>query len=196
MALFRLEQNCTVTSKWAMMQYSPASIRTMTADTISDIIAQVASANPQRCKTSLDRRIIKLIEELGEIAEAFLSVTRVCPKKKTWADVREEAADVLIVAIDIALTLQPNDLAGYVRDNGHRINFGFHQLVWRISRLCADFGECYQSDPVQADEYAAEMVCYAFALNRLLDESYAVRSEVARKIKKWKRKASISTMCH
>ncbi len=74
--------------------------------TISDIIDLVANANPDRKYENLSRRIIKIFEEIGEVSEAFLSSTsdESNRKNKSHADVQEEAVDVLIVAIDIALT--------------------------------------------------------------------------------------------
>lgn len=165
----------------------------MTPDLISNILDLVARANPTRCATSLDRRVTKLLEEIGEIAQAFLSVTTPDnDKKKTWDDVREEAADVLIVAVDIALTpldgaVDQSSLERYVCDNLHRINLGFHQIVWRISRLNAGFGSSH-NDPPTARQYSAEMVRYAFALNLLWDDPDLLCGEVRRKIRKWKRK--------
>src|SRR6185437_5449114 len=72
---------------------------------IETIIEHVAEANPDRNLANLNRRVIKLFEELGELSEAYLASTSSHSyKERTWNDVREEAADVLIVAIDIALT--------------------------------------------------------------------------------------------
>lgn len=56
----------------------------------------------QRDETVRNRRIIKLMEELGEVSEAFLNVTSPNNRKnKSWNDVREELVDSFIVAIDI-----------------------------------------------------------------------------------------------
>lgn len=77
----------------------------MTNHTDQTIIAAIGDANPTRHFGNLGRRIIKLQEELGEHAEAYLNVTSVGNGKgKTWDDVREESADILIVAVDVALT--------------------------------------------------------------------------------------------
>jgi NTP pyrophosphatase (non-canonical NTP hydrolase) len=70
----------------------------------------IKMANPYRDYANLSRRSIKLIEELGEVAEAWLSVTSPSNgKMKTWDDVREEIADCLIVALDIAWTALPGE---------------------------------------------------------------------------------------
>lgn len=72
------------------------------------IIPAIRDANPTRNNGNLGRRVIKLCEELGEHAEAYLNISSAGNGKgKTWDDVREEAADILIVAVDVALT--PND---------------------------------------------------------------------------------------
>lgn len=49
-----------------------------------------------------DRRLIKLIEEMGEVSEAFLNITSSNNlKNKSWEDVREELVDCFIVGLDI-----------------------------------------------------------------------------------------------
>lgn len=70
------------------------------------IIADIRAANDTREATNIGRRLIKLNEEIGEHAEAYLnaSSTNNNGKNKTWDDVREEAADCVIVAVDVALT--------------------------------------------------------------------------------------------
>ena len=69
------------------------------------IIQSIRDANLTRNVCNIARRVIKLHEELGEHAEAYLNVTNAGNgKKKCWDDVREEAADLLIVAVDVALT--------------------------------------------------------------------------------------------
>jgi hypothetical protein len=166
---------------------------TMTPEIISSVLDSVARANPTRSGPSLERRVSKLLEEIGETAQAFLSVTSVNnDKKKTWADVCEEAADVLIIAVDIALTpldraVDQQRLGRYVQDNLHRVNMGFHAIIWRISRLNAMFGSNHD-DADTARQCSSEMVRYAFALNSLLGDPTLLCAMVQRKIKKWKRK--------
>ena len=73
------------------------------------IIPAIRDANLTRQSGNYGRRLIKLQEELGEHAEAYLNVTSAGNGKgKTWDDVREEAADILIVAVDVALTPRPD----------------------------------------------------------------------------------------
>lgn len=73
---------------------------------IVQIVDLVAEANPTRTFENLGRRIIKLGEEFGEVSEAYLNVTSASNGKGlTWDDVREEFADVAIVALDVALTV-------------------------------------------------------------------------------------------
>jgi len=82
-----------------------------------DIIEKVQEANPDRSMKTLDRRILKLQEEAGECAQAYLSISSLLnSKNKTWNDVRTEAIDVIVIALDVALTRFPvdkgEDLAG------------------------------------------------------------------------------------
>lgn len=77
----------------------------MTPENIKYIIDSVSNANLQRSVDNFDRRCEKFLEELGELAEARLGYTsKNNPKNKTLDDVKEEAVDVLIVALDISLT--------------------------------------------------------------------------------------------
>ncbi len=73
---------------------------------ISDqLVEMVRNANPERSDKNVLRRLLKVLEELGEASEACLSVSSPHNyKDKSWADYREESADTLIVLIDIALT--------------------------------------------------------------------------------------------
>lgn len=75
---------------------------------MTDIVRTIHAAQPDRSLANIGRRLIKLLEEQGEIAEAWLNVTSPAnAKQKTWGDVREEAADALIVLLDVALTDVP-----------------------------------------------------------------------------------------
>ena len=80
---------------------------------MGDFLARVEKANTPRAFATMARRIIKIGEELGELGEAFLVSTTTAPsrKVKTYADVREEAIDVAIVALDVALTPMPGEEA-------------------------------------------------------------------------------------
>ena len=76
-----------------------------------DLVKAIYDANPTRHHGNLIRRLMKQMEELGEAAEAYLNVTSAGNgKKKTWADVREEMADQVIVAVDCALTPTPDQV--------------------------------------------------------------------------------------
>lgn len=164
--------------------------------TIPVIIELVAKANPGRQKDNLNRRIHKLLEEVGEVSEAWLNATSATNhKKKTWKDVEEEAADVLIVAIDIALTpidldsqsVLQNRITTYVEQWLHHIDVGYDLLVWRITSTAARFGENYKDQPESAHPYSADMVRYAFALVNAVfkRDSAKIVDEVSCKLRKW-----------
>lgn len=74
-----------------------------------NLIEEIWKANKDRRKVQDPaRRVIKLAEEMGECAQAYLSVTSEANEKnKTWKDVMEEAIDTAIVALDIAMTDNP-----------------------------------------------------------------------------------------
>jgi hypothetical protein len=75
-----------------------------------DIISLIDVANPGRKLKNMDRRIMKAGEEYGEAVQAFLAVTSKNNKKqKSWADVREELSDFVIVGLDVLLTRFPDE---------------------------------------------------------------------------------------
>lgn len=78
---------------------------------MTDIMTMIYEANKgRRNLQNLHRRITKTGEELGELGEAFLYVTSIeNSKNKTWEDVREEAVDIILMGVDIALTPLPGD---------------------------------------------------------------------------------------
>ncbi len=78
---------------------------------MTDIIKLIYEANKgRRSLPNLHRRITKAGEELGELNEAYLYVTSISnSKNKTWEDVREEAVDVILMGVDLALTPLPID---------------------------------------------------------------------------------------
>lgn len=73
------------------------------------LVKLVREANPHRTPQNIRRRLTKILEELGEASEAYLSVSSPHNyKNKSWEDYREEAADTLIVLLDVALTVIDN----------------------------------------------------------------------------------------
>ena len=69
-------------------------------------IQEIGAVN--RSPATVERRLLKATEELGELAEAVLSATSASNAKgKTWMDVVDEACDVAIMGIDIAMTKPP-----------------------------------------------------------------------------------------
>jgi NTP pyrophosphatase (non-canonical NTP hydrolase) len=74
-----------------------------------DMLELVRVANPERNFNSLSRRLIKLMEELGECSEAYLNITSSHNGKgKSEEDLIEELVDTVIVSIDCVLTKPPS----------------------------------------------------------------------------------------
>lgn len=72
---------------------------------MEDLVNMVGRVNPYRSTKNVERRLVKILEELGETSEAYLSVSSSNNyKAKAWLDYREEACDTLIVLIDVGLT--------------------------------------------------------------------------------------------
>jgi NTP pyrophosphatase (non-canonical NTP hydrolase) len=69
-------------------------------------IQEIGAVN--RSPATVERRLLKATEELGELAEAVLSATSASNAKgKNWMDVVDEACDLAIMGIDIAMTKPP-----------------------------------------------------------------------------------------
>lgn len=69
-------------------------------------IQEIGAVN--RRADNVERRVLKTTEEVGELAEAILSVTsKSNAKGKKWMDIVDEACDVAIMGIDIAMTPPP-----------------------------------------------------------------------------------------
>jgi hypothetical protein len=77
---------------------------------MEDIVKMVWDANPGRKIKNLGRRMMKAGEEYGEALQAYLAVTSKNNKKqKSWADVREELTDTIIVNFDALMTRFPDE---------------------------------------------------------------------------------------
>ncbi len=88
------------------------------------IVETIRDVNPHRTIGNVERRFIKVLEELGEASEAYLSVSSPHNyKSKTWLDFREESIDTMIVLIDIALT-----------DIGGGVNIGYMEGAFELGR--------------------------------------------------------------
>jgi NTP pyrophosphatase (non-canonical NTP hydrolase) len=167
----------------------------MKQETIATIIDLVAAANPTRNMGNLNRRVKKLFEELGEISEAELNATATSTyKNKTWEDVQEEAADVLIVAIDIALT-QLNDKDFDMREQVSDVEMwlptmaalGYDDVFWLVAVNAGRFGPNYKTVPIAARHYSGDAVRYAFALAEIVfpHQEPALLGMVVKKLQKW-----------
>jgi hypothetical protein len=153
----------------------------MHSDNMTTIIDLVTQANPERSTANLRRRLHKLLEELGELSEAYLSVTdtTISTKNKTWLDVREEAVDVLIVAIDIAVTdaaIQPLPIGDVDYDG----------IIWQMAYHLGTMGEFLHDEHVYRSS-ANMLACYGFTLVDLFfdGDPDGVLAEVQRKLAKW-----------
>lgn len=168
---------------------------------IDEISLLVRAANRGRFHSNLHRRTTKLIEELGELSQAWLNVTSSSnSKQKTWNDVREEIADCLIVALDIAWTPLPNesDVIVVIPALAESPEF-IHSMIFDICLHIAMFGQIVES--AYADRLPDARVhinrvvglTAAMALSVLPDQSNLTTNEietqllieVERKLAKW-----------
>ncbi|WP_134655461.1 MULTISPECIES: MazG-like family protein [Streptomyces] len=78
--------------------------------TIDDLWKWLEADQPVRGREGLLLRMLKLSEEVGEVAEAVIGATGQNPRKgvtHTWDDVRAELCDVAITALVALRTLTP-----------------------------------------------------------------------------------------
>ncbi|MEU4143915.1 MazG-like family protein [Streptomyces parvulus] len=79
-------------------------------DTIDDLCAWLEADQPVAGREGLLLRMLKLSEEVGEVAEAVIGATGQNPRKgvtHTWQDVEAELCDVVITAMVALRTLTP-----------------------------------------------------------------------------------------
>lgn len=76
----------------------------------NEILRKVLEANPERNYSSMARRLLKVVEEIGEASEAYLNISSSFNGKgKTVGDFREEMVDAMIVIADCLLTPLPGE---------------------------------------------------------------------------------------
>ncbi|MEV5019268.1 MazG-like family protein [Streptomyces sp. NPDC053780] len=79
-------------------------------DTIDDLCEWLEAGRPVGGREGLLLRMLKLSEEVGEVAEAVIGATGQNPRKgttHTWEDVEAELCDVVITAMVALRTLTP-----------------------------------------------------------------------------------------
>jgi hypothetical protein len=172
------------------------------------IVDNIRAANPDRSPECIRRRLLKVLEELGETSEAYLSRTGSDNyKQKTWDDHREESCDTLIVMIDVALTELPTGwppsvyLALHIEEGKTSAPNNFdaiEELKFEVARaVCsADYflrtkdGEMGFYGAVARGVKAAAKLCYAKIpgcdTSRIDEQVY---STIERKLEKWMSRA-------
>lgn len=80
-------------------------------DAVDDLCAWLDENRPVEGREGLLLRIVKLSEEVGEVAEAVIGATGQNPRKgttHTWDDVRSELCDVAVTALVALRTFSPD----------------------------------------------------------------------------------------
>lgn len=171
---------------------------------MEDLVVMVRDVNPHRTPANLNRRLLKVLEELGETSEAYLSVSSPHNyKNKTWEDYREESVDTLIVLIDVALTklgdaytpfaLIPSSIdiaTGHAFTSLDDLTFQKFEVAGAVAKAAShlrnnDFPGFYGS--IQLGIQAAANMCFALipddkdreVINQRVHETFV------RKIDKW-----------
>lgn len=168
------------------------------------IVREINEANPYRGPDCVRRRLLKVLEEVGEASEAYLSRTgRGNYKDKTWNDYREEAIDSLIVLIDVALTefdefnfppaaLLPNHLLE-ASQNGYSTFFDLESRTFAIARAVCRADEHMMNNDLlgfygalaRGIKAAAEIAYARMPDDDGSDVAGAVYQIVQRKLAKW-----------
>jgi NTP pyrophosphatase (non-canonical NTP hydrolase) len=81
-----------------------------TWDTVDRLHAWLVGASDRAPEEQLLLRMLKLSEEVGEVAQAVIGVTGHNPRKgttHTWRDVESELCDVIVTAMVALRTLTP-----------------------------------------------------------------------------------------
>ncbi|MFD4632551.1 MazG-like family protein [Streptomyces sp. NPDC058284] len=80
-------------------------------DTVDRLCAWLDSQNRRAPQEALLLRMLKLSEEVGEVAQAVIGATGQNPRKgtsHTWDDVQAELCDVIVTAMVALRTLTPD----------------------------------------------------------------------------------------
>ncbi|MCH0567060.1 MazG-like family protein [Streptomyces sp. MUM 2J] len=80
-------------------------------DTVDALWAWLEAGQPHGGREGLLLRVLKLSEEVGEVAQAVIGATGQNPRKgttHTWDDVRSELCDVAVTALVALRTLTPD----------------------------------------------------------------------------------------
>ncbi|GAA3495874.1 MazG-like family protein [Streptomyces prasinosporus] len=80
-------------------------------DSVEELHGWLDANRPADGREGLLLRILKLSEEVGEVAEAVIGATGQNPRKgttHTWDDVRSELCDVAVTALVVLRTLTPD----------------------------------------------------------------------------------------
>ncbi|TDT36200.1 hypothetical protein EV562_10824 [Streptomyces sp. BK208] len=92
------------------MSDNPDGVRADPWTTIDDLWTWLQADQPVGGREGLLLRMLKLSEEVGEVAEAVIGATGQNPRKgvsHTWEDVEAELCDVVITAMVALRTLTP-----------------------------------------------------------------------------------------
>ena len=80
-------------------------------DTVDRLVAWIDESSPRPRETDKLLRIMKLSEEVGEVAAAVLGATGQNPRKgltHSWDDVQHELCDVILSAMVALSTINPD----------------------------------------------------------------------------------------
>ncbi|WP_326599385.1 MazG-like family protein [Streptomyces sp. NBC_01803] len=80
-------------------------------DTVEQLVKWLDAESPDPPATTRLMRVLKLSEEVGEVAEAVIGATGHNPRKgdsHTWEDVQRELCDVILTGMVALNTLTPD----------------------------------------------------------------------------------------
>ncbi|ARP69971.1 hypothetical protein LK07_09445 [Streptomyces pluripotens] len=89
--------------------------------TVDELWSRLEASRPHTGTEGVLLRVLKLSEEVGEVAEAIIGTTGQNPRKgitHTWEDVQAELCDVAITALVALRTLTPEAREVFVRHLG------------------------------------------------------------------------------
>lgn len=163
------------------------------------IIKMVEDVNPNRSPNNVSRRLLKILEELGESAEAYLGVTSTHNyKNKSWDDLREEAVDTLIVLVDVALTDTRLPNATYLiapaitTASVHKNPVDVYRMLCRVAGAVANTAlHISEEDDIGA---LGAIIKGIEAISRIAFQNSshdAVLEVIERKLNKWKKNMTI-----
>ena len=159
---------------------------------ILSYVSKIDVVNPYKTMAGIERKLLKINEEMGEVMEAYLNVTsKHNQKNKTWDEVLEELIDVSIIVVDVGLSISSAKIFSehaWVMNVGITSSNPYHNLIKSHAKILDAY------DNMDGSEHSNIMLMWActkmykellILINDVAIEQNKVMSILDQKLAKW-----------